>query len=132
MAKKRLYRGISFIRYKDKKTLSLSDIELVKQDLLNHIFTRWGERIMMPTFGTRIPDMPFEQLDDITLFYMEEDLLNVINYDPRVEMRVDESGAGGLRINPLYDENAVIASIDLNYIELDISDTLEIRLEFNT
>ena len=131
MARKRLYKGISFTRYKDKKTLTLSDIELVKQDLLNHIYTRRGERIMMPTFGTRIPDMPFDPLDDTTLFNIEEDLYTVINYDPRVELRVDEFGSGGIRIFPLYDDNAIIASIDLNFIELDISETVELRLEFS-
>lgn len=131
MAEKRLYRGISFTNYKERKTLSMANIELVKRDILNHIFTRQGERIMMPTFGTRIPDMPFEPLDDTTLLIIEEDLQTVINYDPRVELREDEYGNGGIQITPLYDENAVIATIDLNYVELDISDTLEIRLEFS-
>lgn len=121
---------MSFVNYKNNKTLSLRDKDLVNQDLLNHIFTRVGERIMMPSFGTHIPDMPFEPLDDILLSVLEEDLFTVINYDPRVELRTDIYSSG-IRIIPLYDEYAVIASIDLTYIELDLSETLDIRLEFS-
>jgi phage baseplate assembly protein W len=130
MAKKNIYRGISFIRYKDKKTLTLLDKELVKQDIVNHIYTRVNERIMMPSFGTRIPDMPFDPMDFILLSALEDDLYTVVQYDPRVELRATEFSSG-LRVTPLYDEGIIIASIDLDYIELDISETLEIRLEFD-
>jgi phage baseplate assembly protein W len=85
---------------------------------------------MLPTFGTRIPDMPFDPLDDILLTFIEDDLLTVVNYDPRVELRSNEFSSG-IRVTPLYDENVVIASVDLDYIELDFSETLDIRLEFN-
>lgn len=130
MAKKNIYRGISFMRYKDRKTLSLSDIELVKQDLLNHIYTRWRERIMMPTFGTRIPDMPFEQIDSTLLHNLEQDLLRVVDYDPRVEL-VTNDYVQGIRVTPFIDDHIVVASVDLYYVELDVSETLDIKLEFN-
>lgn len=131
MTKKNIYKGISFVNYKNNKTLSLSDIDLVKQDLLNHIFTIRGERIMLPTFGTGVSDMPFEQLDELTITRFEDDLLTVVNYDPRVELRTEGNIPNGINVIPLYDENALIGVLDLNYIELDISDTLEIRLDFN-
>lgn len=131
MARKNIYRGISFTRYKDRKTLSLSDIELVKQDILNHIYTRLNERIMMPTFGTRIPDMPFDPLDDMLLTFLEDDLLTVMQYDPRVEL-ISNEFSSGIRITPLFEEYAVIATVDLFYVELDLSETVDIRLEFNT
>lgn len=130
MSRKRLYKGLSFVRYKDNKSLSLSDIELVKQDILNHIFTRRSERLMMPSFGTVIPDLPFEQLDDNTIFAFEEDLLEVIDYDPRVVFNGDGPLSDGYKIVPLYDENALIAYVDLYYVELDRSETIELRLEF--
>lgn len=131
MAKKNIYRGLSFVGYKDRKTLSLSDKELVKQDILNHIYTRSNERIMMPDFGTRIPDMPFDPLDEILLTFIEDDLRTVVNYDPRVELISDALHAG-IIVTPLYDENAVIATVDLYYVELDLSETIDIRLEFST
>lgn len=131
MNDKQIYRGLSFMRYKDKKTLTLSGIELVKQDLLNHIYTRWRERIMMPKFGTRVPDMPFEPLTSDLLYNLRSDLLRVVDYDPRVELRVT-SYNNGIRVTPFYDENIVVASIDLWYVELDLSETLDIKLDFES
>jgi phage baseplate assembly protein W len=118
-----LYRGYSSYEYQDNKTFKLTDVELVKLDLLNHMFTRKGERVMMPRFGTRIPDLAFEPMDDITLMVLEEDLRAVVNFDPRVKLL-------DLRIIPSPDENQVTASVDLLYIELDTVDTLDLNITF--
>lgn len=131
MNKRQIYRGISFIRYKDRKTLTLSDSDLVKQDIINHIYTRRKERMMMPKFGTRIPDMPFEQMDNTLLNNLEYDILMVVNYDPRVVLRSNEFSSG-IRVTPFYDENIIVASVDLFYVELDFSETMEINLEFES
>ena len=86
MPKSGLYRGYSSFEYENNKTLKINDLELVKLDLLNHIYTRQGERVMMPTFGTRIPDLAFEPLDNVTLDILRNDLLTVFNFDPRVSI----------------------------------------------
>lgn len=131
MNKQQIYRGMSFIRYKDRKTVTLSDSDLVKQDIINHIYTRRKERIMMPKFGTRIPDMPFEQMDNTLLNNLEYDIQTVVNYDPRVTLRSNEFSSG-IRITPFYDDNIIVASVDLFYVELDFSETMEINLEFES
>jgi phage baseplate assembly protein W len=118
-----LYRGYSSYEYQAKKTFSIADVELVKLDLLNHIFTRRGERVMMPTFGTRIPDLVFEPLDAITLAVLEEDLRAVFQFDPRVKLLE-------LVIDPQYDQNAITASARLLYIELNLTDVLDINITF--
>lgn len=118
-----LYRGYSSYEYQSKKTFSIIDVELVKLDLLNHIFTRRGERVMMPTFGTRIPDLTFEPLDSITLDVLEEDLRAVVAFDPRVRLLE-------LTISPDYDANAVTASVKLLYIELNLTGDLNINIVF--
>ena len=120
-----LYRGYSSYEYEQKRTFSVQDVELVKLDLLNHIFTAKGERVMMPDFGTRIPDLPFEPLDEITLDILEEDLRFVFNYDPRVRLL-------DLLIQPDYDRNTVTAYARLLYLELDITDNLDINLQFES
>ena len=117
------YRGYSSYEYQSKKTFNLTDLELVKLDLLNHIFTRRGERVMMPLFGTRIPDLPFEPLDPITLSILEEDLRTVIQFDPRVQLLE-------LVVTPSYDTNSVVAAMLLLYVELNITDNLDINLVF--
>lgn len=118
-----LYRGFSSHEYQTKKMFGIKDLELVKLDLLNHIFTRRGERVMMPTFGTRIPDVAFEPLDEVTLMIIEEDLRLVFNFDPRVKL-VE------LTVTPNYDENSVVASATLYYVELDMTDRLDINIVF--
>lgn len=121
--KKSRYVGYSSYEYQTNKTFNVVDVELVKLDLLNHIFTRKGERVMMPQFGTRIPDLAFEPLDDMTLMILETDLRSVVTFDPRVQLI-------NMSIIPYPDENRVEASVTLFYIELDITDTLDLNIVF--
>lgn len=120
---KGLYKGYSSHEYFPRKTFSIQDVELVKLDLLNHIFTRRGERVMMPAFGTRIPDLAFEPLDDITLGILEEDLRMVFDFDPRVQLLE-------LVITPLHDDNSVTAAARLLYVELNTVDNLDLNIVF--
>ena len=46
---------------------TLTGRELVVEDLMNHIMTRKGERVMMPTYGSIIHDMIFEPLTAETI-----------------------------------------------------------------
>lgn len=125
MATENLYRGLSFRNFSKNKSIKLYDVDLIKKDLLNHIFTRRGERVKMFTYGTRIPDLVFEQLDDIALTVITEDLNAVVSSEPRVNL-VD------LRIVPLYDRNVVIASLVLYYVELDFTDQFDVSIQFES
>jgi len=49
----RLFRGFSSVE-KITPTTEITDIDLVKRDLLNHFFTMKGERVMRPEFGSSI------------------------------------------------------------------------------
>lgn len=115
------YRGFDTATFLTKRTFMLTNQELVKQDLLNHIYTIPGERPMLPDFGTRIPLIAFEPLDDKTLAIVREDLKKVIDYDPRVSL-VD------MAVMAAPDNNAIFAYVDLLYIELQVTETL--HLEF--
>ena len=116
------YRGFStFGVGSKKKNFRLTDQELVIRDLLNHIYTLRGERVMMPGFGTRIPLLAFEPLDQTTLTAVEEDLRAVVDYDPRVQLL-------DIAVLALPDNNAITAVLDLKYIELNLTNTL--HLEF--
>lgn len=120
---KNIYKGISFSNFSKNKSIKLFDVDLVKRDIENNIFTRRGERVKMFTYGTRIPDLVFEPLDDISLDIIEEDLRMVIDGEPRVKLI-------NLRIVPLYDRGVVIASMVLEYLELDFTDTLSVNIKF--
>ena len=99
-------------------------IELVKKDLLYHIFTRRGDRVMMPEFGTDIQDMVFEPNDPITQNRILSEIQAVIDHDPRVELirtilDVDE------------DNYKISVEVVLRFIELEIVDTLNLDIGTN-
>jgi len=65
---------------------SLTNLELVKRDILNHFATPLGSRVMLPSFGTRIYDLLFDPFDEYTRNAIIEDAVRVVATDPRVEL----------------------------------------------
>jgi phage baseplate assembly protein W len=66
---------------------SLTNLELVKRDLLNQFATPMGSRVMLPNFGTRIYEMLFDPFDEITKNIIIEDAVRVVSDDPRVSLQ---------------------------------------------
>ncbi len=124
-ARNGLYKGYSSFEFESTGSFKINDVELIKLDLLNHIFTRRGERVMMPRFGTIIPDLVFEPLDEETLDTLESELRFVIDFDPRVELL-------DLIVSPQIDANAVTASISIRCLELDTVELMNLNIEFET
>ena len=118
-----LYKGYSSFEYQRTKTVRIIDIELVKLNLLNHMFTRRGERVKMPNFGTLIPELTFEPLDDQTISILEEQIASVVDYDPRVRLL-------DLTVLPEFDNNTVTVHVKLEFLEFDIVDNMDLHLEF--
>ena len=118
-----VYKGYSSFEFLTTKSFRLTDIELVKLDLLNHIFTRRTERVMMPKFGTLIPDLLFEPLDEETIDTIYDELDTVFDYDPRVELIE-------LDIQPNYDVGSITVGALLRYIELNTVDLFDFNIEF--
>lgn len=65
---------------------SLTNIELVKRDILNHFATPLGARVMLPAFGTRIYNLLFDPFDEYTKNAIIEDAVRVVQSEPRVEL----------------------------------------------
>jgi len=120
-----LYRGYSSFEFEQTGSFKINDVELIKLDLLNHIFTRRGERVMMPRFGTSIPDLVFEPLDEETLETLESELRLVMDYDPRVELIE-------LDIIENADGNSITAGIRIRCVELDVVELMNLNIEFGT
>lgn len=114
-----IYKGFSTHNYNTRGgTFKVTDVDLVNLDILSHIYTETNERVMMPGFGTIVPTMPFEPLTDRLVDRLYSDLHRVIDYDPRVELIE-------MVIVPYYDDNSLVASVSLRYIELDVTDRLD-------
>lgn len=65
---------------------SLTNLELVKRDILNQFATPMGSRVMLPNFGTRIYEMLFDPFDEYTKNAIVEDAVRVVSSDPRVSL----------------------------------------------
>lgn len=117
------YIGFSTLEFQYNKSFVKKNVDLVKQDLLNNIFTRRGERVMMFDYGTRIPDLLGDPLDETSLFIIEQDLTQVFANDPRVELL-------DLSVTPMYDENTVLVNAYLAYLYLDFNDRFDISIKF--
>jgi phage baseplate assembly protein W len=95
----------------------LYDIQLVKQDLLNHFNIRKGEKLENPEFGTNIYAYIFDPLDQDTKNLIIQEIEDVVNYDPRVQLdqvEVDEFEHGvQVRISLLYIGYGIGEKLDL-------------------
>jgi phage baseplate assembly protein W len=110
------YKGFSS---KSKDTgFKLYDIDLVKQDLINHFYIRKGEKLENPEFGTVIWDLLFEQFTDDVKELISKDVEAIVNYDPRVSVRslIIDSTSLGIRIE-----------VELLYLPFNVNE----RMTFN-
>ena len=92
------YRGFNTIG-KDFGAVSISDIELVKRDLLNHFSIRKGEKLQNPNYGSSIHDLIMEPLTEEVKSLITDEINNVINSDPRVVAQgiiIDEFANGSI------------------------------------
>ena len=105
------YKGFSTVA--GVKSNQLYDLDLIKQDLINHFYTRKGERVMEPDFGSVIWDMLYEPMDETNKEIIVDDCKKIIISDPRVDLRdiyLTESENGlrvdiGINIKP-YNQSA--------------------------
>lgn len=115
----KMYRGFSTVS-KDTENFSLYDYQLIQQDLLNHFYTRQGERLMNPTFGTIIWDMLFEPLTDEVKAMITRNVDSILNSDPRVS-------ASQIIITP-YESGIQIECL-LTYVPYNVSQTMQLRFD---
>ena len=102
--------------FKDPK---LYDIELVKQDLLNHFNIRKGEKLENPEFGTNIYAYIFDPLDADTKNTIIQEVEDVVTYDPRVQLDQVEVNEKSKKLN-VIDGSIQSKEREIpEYIELD-------------
>lgn len=81
----------------DNSNFKLYDFALIKQDLINRLSVRKGERVENPEFGTIIYDVLFEPLTEQLKQAIADDVTANLNADPRLEtedIRVTEFEQG--------------------------------------
>lgn len=101
---------------------SLSGLELAKQDLMNHFKIRKGEKWSDPTFGCNLELYVFEPLDQLTQDSINEEVYNVISYDPRFQ--IDDTN-----IRVVQEAHSVTVNVKLTYLPTTTATELQIKFD---
>lgn len=112
------YKGFSSST--PNKNFKLYDVDLVKQDLLNHFYIRKGEKLENPDFGTVIWDILFEPFTPEVKEIIAKDVQTIINYDPRIivtDLQIDSTDLG-IRIQA-----------DLVYVPFNINERMTLNFD---
>lgn len=92
------------------------DEELVKRDLLNHLHTKRGERLMRPSFGTNIHMYLFDPFDSVVRQNIIDEVEEVIDSEPRVSLiDIDvQDSIHGIQINVNLMYNLTMTPMELH------------------
>ena len=107
----------------ERQNFKIYDFECAKQDLINRLSVRKGERVENPEFGTIIYDALFEPLTEDTKEAILEDVTDNLNADPRIateEILLTEADKG------------IAIQATIRYIPLDITEKLRFAFDENT
>ena len=107
----------------DKQSFKVYDFECVKQDLINRLSVRKGERVENPEFGTIIYDCLFEQFTEEVKEAIVDDITQNLNVDPRInaqEIRVSQADYG------------IAIQATITYVPLDITEKLQFQFDENS
>ncbi len=101
----------------------LYDFDLIKQDLINRLSVRKGERVENPEFGTIIYDVIFEPLTEALKQAIADDISNNLNADPRLSTQdivVSES------------EHGISVQATITYVPYNITEKLTFSFDENS
>ncbi len=107
----------------DKRNFKLYDFEVAKQDLINRLSIRKGERVENPEFGTIIYDAIFEPFTEALKDAIIDDITANLNADPRIateEIRVTEADKG------------IAVQATITYVPLNITEKLRFNFDENS
>ena len=104
----------------DQQNFKIYDFECAKQDLINRLSIRKGERVENPEFGTIIYDAIFEPFTEALKDAIVEDITDNLNADPRIST-----------------EDIIVSEIDhgigiqatITYVPLNITEKLQFSFD---
>ena len=117
----RTYRGLSTVD-SEKTNATIYDLELIKQDIINHFHIRQGEKLENPTFGTIIWDVLYDPLTPQLKELIGDNVIQIINSDPRIV-------ASQVGVNEF--EHGLRIECDLTYLPYNISEKMQLTFDKN-
>ena len=118
----KIYKGFSLSNYIKNRTTRIYDVECVIDDLKRNIYTLFGERVKMISWGSEIPLLTFEQNDKVLIDYVNSQLTTVFGNDPRVTLQ-------NLELYALTEDNALICISTLLFNEFGIVEDISIQIK---
>ena len=116
------FKGYSSIGGEFSET-TLYDVELAKRDLLNHFYTRKGERVMSPLFGSIIWDLLFSPMTPDLQELIFNDAKNIVGQDPRWNLKEAQISTSG---------QTVTLELLLVYVPTATEQTMQLAFSTNT
>ncbi len=94
--------------------IGLKNANAIARSVRNIVMTLPGEKFFNPTFGSRITESLFENIDDITATVIIDEIRESIdNYEPRVDLL-------DVQAFPNYDNNSFDVTIIYEIIGIEI------------
>ena len=94
----------------------LRNSNAIARSIRNIIFTSRGDKPFNPSFGSRVSELLFDPMDQITTLAIKTEIEETIkNFEPRVNLKE-------VQVNPSYDDNeySVVINYEIIGIDLDI------------
>jgi phage baseplate assembly protein W len=107
----------------EQSNYKLYDFELIKQDLINRLSIRKGERLENPEFGTIIYDVLFEPLTEDLRQAILDDITANVNADPRIS-------ADNIIVS--QSDHGISVQVDLTYVPYNITEKLAFGFDENS
>lgn len=104
---------------------ALFDKELARRDLLNHFYTRRGERLMAPLYGSVIWDILFEPMTEENQEIIFNDAQRIVGQDPRWKLK-----EASIRSDTVG--QTIYLDMLLTYVPSTSEETLTVAFETNT
>jgi len=107
----------------ENQNYKIYDFECAKQDLINRLSVRKGERVENPEFGTIIYDAIFEPFTEQLKDAIVEDVTANLNADPRIateEILVSEADKG------------IAIQATITFVPLNITEKLRFNFDENS
>jgi phage baseplate assembly protein W len=108
------FKGFSTVD-RVRAPFTLTDAELIKRDLLNELFTRKGERVMRPNFGSIVWDLLMDPSTNDLDRKIKQDIERIIGKDPRVEL---------IKTQVAVLDHTILAEVDIKFLPFNDVDKL--------
>ena len=103
-----------------KAPFTLTDQDLIKRDLLNEFYTKKGERVMRPNFGSIIWDLLMDPNDETLIQSVTDDIKRIVEKDSRIEH---------VNTTVYISDHAISADVELRYLPFNNVESLYLIFE---